>query len=222
MRRSGRYAFISAAALICTLAASMAATSAADGAGQARPWAPGPCAATSNPVVKFTLRSGEVRHNADWLSVAVYADGCVWSHRPPYYTAPGDRSLRLSASEFDELMNALDTAGTFSFDAESVRRAADEIEREREEHSKRAQAPLDLVAAEGAPRAVFELDLSTELKEARGLAAAPGRRSYSWAGLSVDAKRYPEIPALANLEGAQRRLLDLAATGRPKPGEARP
>jgi hypothetical protein len=137
MRRSGRYAFISAAALIYTLAASTAATSAADGASQARQWAPGRCAANSNPVVKFTLRSGEVRHNSDWLSVAVYADGCGVVAPAAVLHRAGDRSLRLSASEFDELMNALDTAGTFSFDPETVRRAADEFERGREEHSKR-------------------------------------------------------------------------------------
>ena len=217
MPRSGRFPLLCAAIFVCTLSAPVwaAPSSGAD-------WSPGRCPANSDPVVKFTLRSGEVRHNSDWLSVAVYADGCVWSHRPSYFTAPGDRSRRLSASELDDLLSELDTAGAFSFDPEAVRRAADEIERGREEQSKRAQASLDLVEAEGAPRAVFELDLSTELRDARGLRGASGRRSYSWAGLSVDAKRYPQIPELANLERAQRRLLDLAKAGLPKAGEAQP
>ena len=164
-------------------------------------------------LLRYTLESGEIRHNTDWLSVTVYPDGCVAVHRPTYFLRPGDHAVQLDSAEFEELVGTLDRSGVFAFDPDAVARNVEAVDRQRDAANRKAARPETYVSHEGAPQSVFETRLSADFRGAHGLAAAPSQRRYAWSALGFDAERYPEVGALAALERMQQRLLAYASRG---------
>lgn len=158
--------------------------------------------AAETVVVRYTERVGGIA-NPGGPSVTIYGDGRTLVHYPTWAKRAGTYALRLTRAEMDELVRTLVAAGVATFDA-----AATADTKRAVETARASQAQARGVLHE--ERRV--LDASTTTIELSLGDAAAGARSplrhhaVSWYGLAWDARAYPEVPALAELAGAEKRL----------------
>ncbi|MDH3443372.1 MAG: hypothetical protein OEN50_05560 [Deltaproteobacteria bacterium] len=176
-------------------------------------WAPAACAQATidyarnraNVVLKITEVLGEIKDPDAGPFVQVHGDGYVLVHYPRYMKRAGDYFLQLSQQEMADLMGLLSNRKILEFDVDEVRRDKRQADR--------------AVLSGSAPQLFAVLDASTTIIEIRvdrynpvtgkGQEVLNVDKKISWYGLKSDAKRYPDIEPIQNLDFVRQRLLTL-------------
>jgi len=122
-------------------------------------------------------------------------------HYPPYMKKAGEYTLQLTQGEMNRLLRSLIDKKVLEFDAQAVRRS----KLETDAATKNAQATL-----------YSESDASTTAIEIRLTHYTPAssfaqeilnvNKKISWTGLRSDAKRYPNVEAIRDLQSAEQEL----------------
>lgn len=170
-------------------------------------------ASTAPVIITWTERSPAIASEDMTPRLRIAVDGRVYVHRPVYARNSGDYTFRLSSADLRKLVEFIIDRGFFAFDAEGVRERMAELRRS---------------AIEGRPQRVVEQkpeDLGTTIIAVDlrsypldGLQAPSVlEKTVEWYGLEHDAKAFPSIEALRNLEAIQTRLRSLSADARLEP-----
>jgi hypothetical protein len=150
-------------------------------------------------VVRLTESYGEL---AGESSYTLYGDGRIETRHPPGRIAPQGPRAPLSAVEVRSLLQRIASRGVADFDAERVRARM-----------------RDADAAPGRRRRLFyasdasniEIRFSYAVVESDGDVRSV-ERNLQWRGLRHDARRYPGIAELQQLETLRRELAGLAGS----------
>lgn len=149
-------------------------------------------------VIAMTEVIGQVESD-DHPSVKVYADGRVVSHRPAYFTNPGDFTIQLSAAQLRSLVQSLVDRGVVDFDADAVRSQL------------HAAARAKSTVSDSSDVSVFKVELRLEIYQPpdSDVPHYDVAKALRWQGLRGDARRHPEIQALSDLLAVCTKLLAL-------------
>jgi len=164
-------------------------------------------------VVSYREVLGEIGGADRGPTLAVYGDGRLVAHYPPYMKRAGDYEQWLAPAELDGLLRSLADKGVLEFDPAATRAAAAARQRAGAGHG-----PVTVFEATDASTTVIEVAVD------RYRPAAPGAREVRnvskrvvWQGLRTDAERHPDVPALRDLAAAEQELRAL----RERPGFVR-
>ena len=155
----------------------------------------------STVVVSYTHILGGIGDADKGPSLKIYGDGHMVVHYPPYMKKAGEYTLQLTQGEMNRLLRSLIDKKVLEFDAQAVRRS----KLETDAATKNAQATL-----------YSESDASTTAIEIRLTHYTPAssfaqeilnvNKKISWTGLRSDAKRYPNVEAIRDLQSAEQEL----------------
>jgi hypothetical protein len=159
-------------------------------------------------VLRYVEDYGELApQTVEKRSLTVYGDGRVVRETPPYMKGAGRAELVLSEAEVDGLLRSMVRRGVVDFDEARARADREAV----------ARARTTLHASSDASTTQIEIVLERyravgEIPPARAVA-----KTVRWRGLRADARQYPEVGELRDLDAARRELETL----RKRPGYRR-
>lgn len=142
-------------------------------------------------------------------TVRVFGDGRVLVHKADYLKNPGTWETWLGSDELDQLLATV-TPTLYDFDEREVKNEVQVVLSRPEEAESGSVTPL--FAQPGAPISFMSLDVES-FSRANGLQEVVVSEpiQVAWKGLSVEAKRYSEVTALAQLKAVEDTIRALAA-----------
>jgi hypothetical protein len=157
---------------------------------------PGSGVVNAHMVLRMTRHMGLVAGSDNGPRVVVWEDGAVDIHYPAFMKRAGDYRLQLSDTELEALVSDLIADGLSEFDATLVR----------EELAQKA-APSDeagRVVSQEMDRGFTEIEYRLPAADKEMVQGV-----VRWTGLQSSARQHPDVDALQDLAGIERRLLNL-------------
>jgi VCBS repeat-containing protein len=134
--------------------------------------------------------------------IQVFGDGWVWIHYPVYMKKAGDYGLYLNPGEITALLKSV--SGAFGFEAKAARDSRDNIKLAREMQEDEAFYRSDGTLEE------ITVNL-TGYQDSPGAPIVAVNQAMAWTDIALDARDYPELQELQNLNRARDGMRDLLA-----------
>jgi len=154
----------------------------------------------AEPVIEYNLVHHMLAEPDPEPLLRIYGNGRVHVHYPAYMTRAGNYELQLSQPELRTLLRALATDGIIDFNQAATRHRRQQLA------AQQRTASGSLFYVSDSSDTVIDIRLNEYQKGPGSARVVNLKKHFSWPDLKQDARRFPQLREITNVNNAAQRL----------------